>query len=285
MSATMTATAKARPLPPGRQPSEQAIEAGIDAATRLLRMPTMRERYGEIADAAAREHLTYRAYLSELLLAECDDREARRITRRINEAGFPRHKNLEDFDYSANPAINPATINTLASCAWVTQGQSLCLIGDSGTGKSHLLIGLGTAAAQAGHRVRYVLAAKLVNELIEAANERELSRTIARYGRIDLLCLDELGYMELDRRGAELLFQVLTEREEKTAVAIASNDSFSGWTKTFTDPRLCAAIVDRLTFGGNIIETGTSSYRLAHARTKRKTGGATSSRPTGAKSS
>ena len=138
--------------------------------------------------------------------------------------------------------------------------------------------GSGTAAAEAGHRVRYVLAAKLVNELVEAADERQLSRTIARYGRVDLLCLDELGYMELDRRGAELLFQVLTEREEKTAVAIASNDSFSGWTKTFTDPRLCAAIVDRLTFGGNIIETGTSSYRLAHARTQRQHGGASSSR-------
>ena len=91
--------------------------------------------------------------------------------------------------------------------------------------------------------------------------------------------------MELDKRGAELLFQVLTEREEKTAVAIASSDSFSGWTKTFTDPRLCAAIVDRLTFGGNIIETGTSSYRLAHARRQRQQGGATSSRQPGAKSS
>jgi hypothetical protein len=91
-----------------------------------------------------------------------------------------------------------------------------------------------------------------------------------RYGRVDLLCVDELGYMELDRRGAELLFQVITEREEKASVAIASNESFSGWTKTFTDPRLCAAIVDRLTFGGNIIETGTDSYRLAHTRAARQ---------------
>ena len=86
---------------------------------------------------------------------------------------------------------------------------------------------------------------------------------------MDLLCLDELGFLELDRKGAELLFQVLTEREEKSAVAIASNEAFSGWTKTFTDPRLCAAIVDRLTFGGNIIETGTTSYRLAHPRPTR----------------
>ena len=100
--------------------------------------------------------------------------------------------------------------------------------------------------------------------MVEAADEKQLARTIARYGRVDLLCIDELGYMELDRRGAELLFQVLTEREEKNSVAIASNESFSGWTRTFTDPRLCAAIVDRLTFGGSIIETGTDSYRLAH---------------------
>jgi DNA replication protein DnaC len=132
-----------------------------------------------------------------------------------------------------------------------------------------LLIGLGTAAAQAGFRVKYSLATKLVNELVEAADERQLARTIARYGRVDLLCIDEVGYMQLDRRGAELLFQVLTEREEKASVAIASNESFSGWTKTFTDPRLCAAIVDRLTFAGNIIETGTDSYRLAHARAQR----------------
>jgi len=114
--------------------------------------------------------------------------------------------------------------------------------------------------------VRYTLASKLVNELAEAADERQLSKLITRYSRVDLICLDELGYMELDRRGAELLFQVLTEREERSAIAIASNEPFSGWTKTFTDPRLCAAIVDRLTFAGQIIETGTVSYRLAHAR-------------------
>ena len=121
-----------------------------------------------------------------------------------------------------------------------------------------------------------------MNELVEAADDKQLSKTIARYGRVDLLCLDELGYMELDRRGAELLFQVLTEREERSAIAIASNEPFSGWTKTFTDPRLCA-IVDRLTFAGQIIETGTISYPLAHARHARTTG-ANSNRHAGAKS-
>jgi DNA replication protein DnaC len=147
----------------------------------------------------------------------------------------------------------------------------LCLIGLRHR-QVHLLIALGTEAAMAGFRVKYVLATKLVNELVEAADEKQLTKTIARYGRVDLLAIDELGYMELDRRGAELLFQVLAEREEKASVAIASNESFGGWTKTFTDPRLCAAIVDRLTFGGNIIETGTDSYRLAHTKNQQNSG-------------
>ncbi|MDT3446434.1 MULTISPECIES: IS21-like element helper ATPase IstB [unclassified Pseudofrankia] len=253
-----------------RNVTEQAADAAIDQACRALRLPTVRARFPEIADAAEREHLTYRGFLAELFMTECEERDRRRSDRQVKAAGFPRSKWLADFDYTANPTVNPALVNTLASCAWVTRGEPLCLIGDSGTGKSHLLIALGSAAAIAGHRVRYTLAAKLVNELAEAADEKQLAKTIARYGRVDLLCIDELGYMELDRRGAELLFQVLTEREEKNSVAIASNESFSGWTKTFTDPRLCAAIVDRLTFGANIIETGTDSYRLAHARAARQ---------------
>ena len=183
----------------------------------------------------------------------------------------PREKPLRGFDFKANPSIDPAVVHTLAQYEWVKKGQPLCLIGDSGTGKSHLLIALGTEAAISGFRVKYTLATKLANELVEAADEKTLSKTIARYGRVDLLCIDELGYMQLDRRGAELLFQVLTEREEKASVAIASNESFSGWTKTFTDPRLCAAIVDRLTFGGTILETGTDSYRLAKATKQRTT--------------
>lgn len=246
--------------------TEQAAAAAIDQACRRLRLPTIRALVDEAVTVAQKEQLTYHGFLAELLLAECDDRDRRSSVRRVKAAGFPRDKWLGDFDFDANPNINPATINTLATGDWVRKGQPLCLIGDSGTGKSHLLIGLGTAAAEKGFRVKYALATRLVNELVEAADDKTLARTIARYGRVDLLMIDELGYMELDRRGAELLFQVLTEREEKNSVAIASNESFSGWTRTFTDPRLCAAIVDRLTFNGSIIETGTDSYRLAHTK-------------------
>ncbi|MFE7711072.1 IS21-like element helper ATPase IstB [Streptomyces sp. NPDC057486] len=255
-------------LPRQRGLTEQAATTAVDQACRMLRLPTIRSQFPEVAEKAEREQMSYLGFLAELLLAECDDRARRRSERRIKAAGFPRDKALRKFDFDANPNIDAAMIHTLANCEWIKKGLPLCPIGDSGTGKSHLLIALGTEASMAGYRIRYVLATKLVNELVEAADEKQLTKTIARYGRVDLLCIDELGYMELDRRGAELLFQVLTEREEKNSVAIASNESFSGWTKIFTDPRLYAAIVDRLTFGGNIIETGTDSYRLATTRAR-----------------
>src|SRR5260370_41364356 len=129
---------------------------------------------------------------------------------------------------------------------------------------------LTAAAAENGYRVRYVTAAALVNELVEASDDRTLSRVIGRYGRFDLLCLDELGYIELDRRGAELLFQVFTEREEKASIAIASNAAFSEWTSALTDPRLCGAIVDRLTYHGHITHTGSRSCRLRTAAARRR---------------
>ncbi|WTU55644.1 IS21-like element helper ATPase IstB [Streptomyces sp. NBC_00056] len=248
--------------------AEQTADAAIDTACRLLRLPTIRAEFPDIASAAAKDQMTYRGYLAELLMAERDDRARRRSERRIKAAGFPREKSVRSFDFDANPNIDPATIHTLASCEWIKKSQPLCLIGDSGTGKSHMLIALGAEAAMKGYRVRYTLATKMVNELVEAADEKQLNKTIARYGRVDLLYIDELGYMELDGHGAELLFQVLTEREEKNSVAIVSKESFGGWTKTLTDPRLCAAIVDRLTFNGIIIETGTDSYRLASTRAR-----------------
>ena len=248
--------------------TDQASGAAIEQACKILGLPAVRRRYADIAAAAARQQAGYKGFLAELLSLECDEREERRKIRLVREAAFPRVKRLEDFDFAANPHVAPALIHTLARGAWVAAGQPLCLIGDSGTGKSHLLIGLGIAAAENGHKVRYTTAAALVNELVEAADDKQLSRTLARYGRVDLLCLDELGYLELDRRGAELLFQVFTEREERASIAVASNSAFSEWAATFTDPRLCAAIVDRITFEAHIIETGTDSYRLAATRSR-----------------
>jgi DNA replication protein DnaC len=258
--------------------TEPAMDAAIERACVILRLPTVRQRYGEVAGIALRQQASYKGFLTELLSLECDDRESRRRARLVREAAFPRQKRLEDFDFGACPDVPAALIATLARCQWVAAGQPLCLIGDSGTGKSHLLIGLGTAAAEQGYRVRYVTAAALVNELAEAADDRMLTKVIGRYGRIDLLCLDELGYIELDRRGAELLFQVFTEREEKSSIAIASNAAFSEWAQAFTDPRLCAAIVDRLTYDAHIITTGAGSYRLRATTARRQAAAARAGR-------
>jgi DNA replication protein DnaC len=248
--------------------TEPAADAAIGAACQLLHLPTVRAQAHELADAAARDRLSHRAYLAELLSAETDARDARRRDRRVKEARFPRVKRLDAFDLTAAPGVAPATLATLAAGTWIDHGQPLVLLGDSGTGKTHLLIGAGIAACQQGRAVRYTTCAALVNELVEAADERTLAKTIARYGRLDLLCCDELGYLHLDPRGAELLFQVITEREEKASIAVASNAPFSEWGQTFTDPRLAAAVVDRLTFNALIIPTGTDSYRLRATRTR-----------------
>ena len=252
--------------------TDTAALASIGAATRELRLPVVRAGAAHMAEVAQRAQATYLAFLAEVLAAEVDERAERRRARRIHEARFPRMKRLADFDLSAVPSVNPATIATLAAGAYMDAGEPVVLLGDSGTGKSHLLIGLGVAACEQGRSVRYATCAQLVNELAEAVDDRRLSRLVARYGRVELLCLDEFGYVKLDTRGSELLFQILTEREEKSAVALASNLPFSEWGQVVPDPRLVAAIVDRVTFNAHIIETGTDSYRLrtTKARARRK---------------
>ena len=253
--------------------SDTAAAAAIVAASRELRLPVVRADAARLAEIAQRSQQSYLGFLAEILSAEVDERAERRRQRRVTEAHFPRTKRLTDFDLGAAATVQPAAIATLATGAYLQTGDPVVLLGDSGTGKSHLLIGLGMAACEQGRRVRYATAAQLVNELAEAADERRLSRIVARYGRLDLLCLDELGYVQLDGRGSELLFQILTEREERASVAVATNLPFSEWGTVIPDPRLVAAIVDRLTFNAHIIETGTDSYRLrtTKTRTRRKT--------------
>jgi DNA replication protein DnaC len=250
--------------------SDTAAQAAIGAAARELHLPTVRDEANRLAEIAVRERQTHLGFLAEVLTAEVDERSDRRRTRRIAEAKFPRLKRLSEFNLDVVPSIAATQLATLAGGAWIDAGEPVVLLGDSGTGKTHLLIGLGTAAAEAGRRVRYVTTAALVNELVEAADDKQLSRVVGRYARLDLLCLDEVGYVHLDPRGAELLFQIITAREEKASIACASNAPFSEWGRTFTDPRLAAAVVDRLTFRAHIIATGTDSYRLRATRAAKK---------------
>ena len=194
---------------------DAAAQAAIGAAARELHLPTVRAESNRLAEIAVRERQTHLGYLAEVLSAEVDDRTQRRRTRRISEAKFPRLKRLSEFNVDAADTIPPATLAHLATGAYMSAGEPVVLLGDSGTGKTHLLIGLGVAACEQGRSVRYTTTAQLVNELVEAADDRQLSRVVARYGRLDLLCLDELGYVRIDPRGAELLFQIITEREER----------------------------------------------------------------------
>lgn len=250
--------------------TDTAATATIDAAARELRLPAVRDHAARLAAEAKRARATYLGFLADTLSVEVDDRAERRRARRIHEARFPRLKRLADFDLDAASTVAPTELATLAAGNYLDAGEPVVLLGDSGTGKTHLLIGTGLAACETGRRVRYATCAQLVNELVEAADERRLARLVSRYGRLDLLCVDELGYVQLDNRGAELLFQVLTERDERASVAVASNLPFSEWGQIITDARLIAAVIDRLTFNAHIIETGNQSYRLRASRTRRK---------------
>jgi DNA replication protein DnaC len=247
-----------------------ALEALIDAHAVELKLPTVRRRFRALADEAVREQQTPIAYLAALLEAEMTERAERREKRRLIDARFPQIKRLEDFRFSDNPKIPQATIATLAEGSWIDDRDSIILIGDSGTGKTHLCIALAVCACQQGRRVRFTTLAALANELQEAESRKELGRVVGRYARTELVCLDELGYLTLPDGAAELVFQVLSELHERGSLIVTTNLPFGEWTKVFPDARMAKAVVDRLTHRAHIIDTGTESWRFRHGLNRRK---------------
>ena len=247
-----------------RNAQTAALEALIDAHAAELKLPTVRRRFRALAAEATREQQTPVAYLAALLEAEMTERAERRERRRLLDARFPALKRLEDFRFSENPKIPQATIAALAKGSWIADRESVILIGDSGTGKTHLATALGIAACQQGRRVRFTTLAALANELQEADGQRELARVIARYARTELVVLDELGYLTLPDGAAELVFQVLSERHERGSLILTTNLPFGEWTKVFPDARMAKAVVDRLTHRAHIIDTGSESWRFRH---------------------
>lgn len=227
---------------------------------RVLRLPITRDRFADIATAARREQNTYLRFLAELVVNECEGRERRRTEQLIAAAGLPGRMRLDDLSLG-NDSGMAAVLSRLAGCAWVSSGSSLCVVGAPGTGKTHLLTGLGISAAEAGYRVRYAEARALVAELSEVDEADRLAAVINHYGDVDLLLIDDVDRLRLDHRGAELLLAVLTERDVPCAVASAADRPLTALPKTFSDPRLCAAIVERLTRGGNVIDIGSWSTR------------------------
>jgi DNA replication protein DnaC len=241
-----------------------ALEALIDAHAVELKLPTVRRRYRTLAEEAIREQQTPVAYLAALLEAETTERAERRERRRLLDARFPQIKRLEDFRFADNPKVPQTTIAALAEGSWIQDRESVILIGDSGTGKTHLGIALAVRACQQGRRVRFTTLAALANELQEAESRKELARVVARYSRIELLCVDELGYLRLPDGAAELVFQVLSERHERSSLIVTTNLPFGEWTKVFPDARMAKAVVDRLTHRTHIIDTGNESWRFHH---------------------
>ena len=249
------------------------LDALIRAHTRELKLPTIGRRYRDLAAEATRTQQTPTAYLAALLEPEIAERAERRERRRLVEARFPLVKRLDDFRFDDNAKIPVATIAALADGGYLADHESIILIGDSGTGKTHLATALGICACTQGRRVRFTTLAALANELQEAESRRELNRVVQRYARIELLILDELGYLALPDGAAELVFQVISERHERASLIITTNLPFGEWGRVFPDPRLAKAVVDRVTHRAHIIDCGTQSWRFTHGlKTPRRPG-------------
>src|SRR5260370_7036045 len=179
-------------------------------------------------------------------------------------------KTLEEFEFARNPKVSAQQIHELAKGDYIAKAEPIIFIGDSGTGKTHLLTGLAVAACRQKRRVRFATAAALINEMVEAKHQLQLGRALARWARYDLIALDEVGYVPLAEVGAEFLFQVIAERAEKAAVIGTTNLPFSEWTQVVPNPRLCKALLDRITDRAHIIDPGTESYRFPRTLEKRK---------------
>ena len=247
-----------------RNPSSAALEALVEAHARELHLPAIRSRFRQRAAEAAREQQTPLAYLAALLQAEVQERSERRERRRLLDARFPLIKRLEEFRFEDNPKVPQATIAALAEGSWIDDREGVILIGESGTGKTHLATALGVCACQQGRRVRFTTLAGLATELQEADSRRELGRVNGRYTRTEVVILDELGYLGLPEGAAELVFQVISERDERGSLICTTNLPFGEWTKVFPDPRLAKAVVDRITHKAHIIDTGEESWRFRH---------------------
>lgn len=247
----------------------EALDAAIGAYARELRLPTIARHFKDLAADATRSQQTPTSYLHTLLQAELAERSERRERRRIVAARFPLQKRLEEFQFD-DTKLPQATIFSLADGDYLDQHQSIVLLGDSGTGKTHLATALALRACTQGRSVRFTTLAQLANELQEAQSRRDLARVVARYARIELVVLDELGYLALPDGAAELVFQVISERHERASMIITTNLPFGEWGNVFTDPRLAKAVVDRVTHRAHIIDCGTTSWRFTHSLSDRQ---------------
>jgi DNA replication protein DnaC len=234
----------------------------LDSYLRQLRLPTFAKLYPQFATDAARNNHDAVRFLLALAEQEVNQRQLNMLQQRLKNARFPVIKELADFDFSCLPMLNKAQILDLARGEYIQQKQGLILIGNPGLGKTHLALGLAAAACREGCRVRFWTAAGLVNELIQAQDEHRLHRFIASALKLDLVVLDELGFIPFSQNGAQALFTFCSELYERLALIITTNLKFADWVQVFGDERLTAALLDRLTHHAHIIELLGESYRF-----------------------
>jgi DNA replication protein DnaC len=235
-----------------------------------LKLPSFLREYDKLARQCAAEGVDDPRYLLRLAELELIERERRSVERRITEARFPAAKSRDSFDFLALPSLNKALVLELARCEYVTRRENIIALGNSGTGKTHLALGLGLAACQKGLSVGFITAAALVHELIEARDEKRLRRLQHQLAGYKLLIIDELGYVPLSQTGAELLFEVFSQRYERGSTLVTSNLPFDEWTSLFASERLTGALLDRLTHHVHILEMNGESYRLQQSKQRQR---------------
>lgn len=234
----------------------------IEHHLKRLKMPTIRRLYKELARDAAQSNRTYEDYLLALLEQEVIQRDDNQTKARLKAANFPLVKTLDTFDFASIPTLNKQRVLALSQAEFIGERENVLFIGNSGTGKTHLATALGVAACRKGYRVRFWRTSRLVEELLEAQHEHRLTRLEKQWLRLDLVILDELGYVSLSRAGSELLFQFLAAKYEQGSLVVTTNLEFSEWPQIFNDEKMTGALVDRLTHRAHILVMNGDSYRF-----------------------
>jgi len=247
-------------------PNERKSTVLLEHHLKQLKMPTMLREYPLLAKSCSQEKCDYPTYLLRLCEKELMDRQKRAMDRRIQAAKFPLLKTIDSFNFSEQKSVNEPLVRELLRCEFIDQHENVLLMGNSGTGKTHLATALGFAACCEGYKVRFFGCTALVTQLLEAREDRQLQRLLKQLEKQDLLILDELGYVPFSKAGSELLFEVISRAYERQSLIVTTNLPFENWTEVCGSERLTGAMLDRLTHKVHIIEANGASYRLEQSR-------------------